>query len=50
MYSLYWPWVFALLPLPWLIKWLPRVKQDSVTTIQAPFLDDLFGSVGARLS
>lgn len=44
MYSLYWPWVFALLPLPWLIKWLPRVKQDSVTTIQAPFLDDLFGS------
>ena len=44
MYSLYWPWVFALLPLPWLIKWLPRVKQDSITTIQAPFLDDLFGS------
>ena len=44
MYSLYWPWVFALLPLPWLVKWLPRVKQDSVTTIQAPFLNDLFGS------
>lgn len=43
MYSFYWPWVFALLPLPWLIKRLPRVKQASITTIQAPFLDDLFG-------
>ncbi len=43
MYSFYWPWVFALLPLPLLIKLLPRVKQASITTIEAPFLDDLFG-------
>ncbi len=42
MYSLYWPWVFALLPLPWLVKMLPRVKQASITTIEAPFLNDLF--------
>ncbi len=43
MYSLYWPWIFVLLPLPFLIKWLPRVKQASITTIEAPFLNDLFG-------
>ncbi len=43
MYSVYWPWVFILLPLPWLVKLLPRVKQASITTIEAPFLNDLFG-------
>ncbi len=43
MYNLYWPWVFVLLPLPWLVKMLPRVKQASITTIEAPFLNDLFG-------
>jgi len=42
MYSIYWPWVFVLLPLPWVIKLLPRVKQASITTIEAPFLNDLF--------
>lgn len=42
MYNLYWPWVFALLPLPLLIRLLPRVRQASLTTIKAPFLDDLF--------
>ncbi len=48
MYSFYWPWVFVLLPLPWLIKRLPRVKQASITTIQAPFLNDLFGQTRSR--
>ena len=42
MYNIYWPWVFVLLPLPWLVKMLPRVKQASITTIEAPFLNDLF--------
>ena len=42
MYSLYWPWVFVLLPLPLLIRLLPRVRRASITTIKAPFLDDLF--------
>ncbi len=44
MYSVYWPWVFALLPLPVLVKWLPRVRQASITTIQAPFLDNLLSN------
>jgi len=43
MYSIFWPWVFVLLPLPLIIKLLPRVKQASITTIEAPFLNDLFG-------
>lgn len=42
MYSLYWPWVFVLLPLPLLTRLLPRVRRASITTIKAPFLDDLF--------
>lgn len=42
MYSIYWPWIFLLLPLPMLVKLLPRVNQASITTIKAPFLDDLF--------
>lgn len=49
MYSVYWPWVFVLLPLPWLIKWLPRVRQASITTIEAPFLNDLFGNQKGEL-
>lgn len=44
MYSVYWPWVFIVLPLPWLIRALPRVRQASITTIEAPFLDDLFSA------
>ncbi len=44
MYSMYWPWVFVLLPMPLLVKILPRVKQASITTIEAPFLNDLFGA------
>lgn len=49
MYSVYWPWVFALLPLPLLVRWLPRVRQASITTIRAPFLQDLFGSKQAHV-
>ncbi|WP_223786631.1 vWA domain-containing protein [Marinicella meishanensis] len=49
MYSVYWPWVFALLPLPLLVRWLPRVRQASITTIRAPFLQDLFGRKQAQL-
>jgi len=48
MYNLYWPWVFVLLPLPLLIRLLPRVRQASITTIRAPFLDDLFGNHNQR--
>ena len=49
MYSVSWPWVFALLPLPLLIRWLPRVRQASITTIRAPFLQDLFGRKQAHV-
>ncbi|MCX7554303.1 VWA domain-containing protein [Marinicella sp. S1101] len=44
MYNFDWPWVFFLLPLPWLVRMLPKVSQASITTIDAPFLNDLFGS------
>jgi len=37
-----WPWVFAALPLPWLIRRvLPAVENDSAAALRAPFLDEL---------
>ena len=44
MYSFAWPWLFVLLPLPFLMRLLPRVKQASITTINVPFLKDMFAS------
>ncbi len=45
MYSLAWPWVFVLLPIPLLIYLLPRVKQSILTAIEVPFLKHLVTSV-----
>lgn len=44
MYSLAWPWLLFLLPLPFLIRLLPRVKQASITTLDVPFLKNMFAS------
>ncbi|WP_154224251.1 vWA domain-containing protein [Marinicella rhabdoformis] len=44
MYSFAWPWLFVLLPLPFLVRLLPRVKQASITTISVPFLKDMFAN------
>lgn len=44
MYSFAWPWLFVLLPLPFLVRLLPRVKQASITTINVPFLKDMFAN------
>ena len=48
MYSLAFPWVWLLLPLPLLIWALPRVRRASLTTIRAPFLDQLLATKGQQ--
>ncbi len=44
MYSFAWPLLLFLLPLPFLIRLLPRVKQASITTLDVPFLKNMFTS------
>lgn len=41
MYNLQWAWVLLLLPLPLLIRLLPRVKNNQITVIRVPFLEPL---------
>lgn len=41
MYNLQWAWLLLLLPLPFLIRLLPRVKSNQITVIKAPFLESL---------
>lgn len=37
-----WPWAFALLPLPWLFRWvLPKAKGTWQPALHAPFLNEL---------
>lgn len=41
MFNFAWPWLFAVLPLPLLLRWLvPAAKQDS-TALNITFLDEL---------
>jgi Ca-activated chloride channel family protein len=44
-----WPWVFAALPLPWLIRRvLPAVENDTAAALRTPFLDELAALPTAR--
>lgn len=41
MFDFAWPWLFILLPLPWLLRWLlPAAKQDT-TALNVTFLEEL---------
>ena len=41
-----WPWVFIILPLPFLIRLLPAVQQNEAA-LRVPFLDDLEADVAS---
>lgn len=44
MLTLEWPWLLALLPLPWLLRrWLPAQPQAMQDAMRVPFLDDFGG-------
>ncbi|MDX8394723.1 MAG: VWA domain-containing protein [Mariprofundales bacterium] len=46
MLQIIWPWVFVLLPLPWLLRWvLPAIRQkQELGGLYVPFLQELLAS------
>lgn len=52
MFELAWPWVFALLPLPWLLRRVLPVAGSGEPVLKVPFIDDLerLGQRRARLN
>jgi Ca-activated chloride channel homolog len=41
MITLDWPWVLAALPLPWLSRWLPPVRETFGAALRLPFYPEL---------
>ncbi|MDZ3990660.1 hypothetical protein PspTeo4_03056 [Pseudomonas sp. Teo4] len=48
MFELAWPWVFALLPLPWLARLLLPAADSGEPVLKVGFLDELEGLAGRR--
>jgi Ca-activated chloride channel family protein len=48
MFELVWPWVFALLPLPWVLRWLLPVADNGEAALKVSFLTELEGLSGRR--
>jgi Ca-activated chloride channel family protein len=48
MFELAWPWVFALLPLPWLARLLLPAADSGEPVLKVGFLSDLEGLAGRR--
>ncbi|MFW3899430.1 VWA domain-containing protein [Pseudomonas putida CSV86] len=48
MFELAWPWVFALLPLPWLARLLLPAADSGEPVLKVSFLDELEGLAGRR--
>ncbi|MDD0975250.1 vWA domain-containing protein [Pseudomonas fontis] len=48
MFELAWPWVFALLPLPWIARLLLPAADSGEPVLKVSFLDELEGLAGRR--
>lgn len=48
MFELAWPWVFVLLPLPWLARLLLPAADSGEPVLKVSFLDELEGLAGRR--
>ncbi|MFS2156950.1 VWA domain-containing protein [Pseudomonas sp. Pseusp122] len=48
MFEFAWPWIFALLPLPWVMRLLLPVADSGEAALKVGFLSDLEGLVGRR--
>jgi Ca-activated chloride channel family protein len=48
MFEFAWPWVFALLPLPWVMRLLLPVADSGEAALKVSFLSDLEGLAGRR--
>ena len=50
MFEFAWPWVFVLLPLPWLLRWLLPPADSGEPALKVAFLEDLEQLAGRRAS
>ncbi len=48
MFEFAWPWIFALLPLPWLMRIILPVADSGEPALKVSFLSDLEGLAGRR--
>lgn len=48
MFEFAWPWVFALLPLPWLLRFMLPVADSGEAALKVSFLSELEGLAGRR--
>jgi len=48
MFEFAWPWIFALLPLPWLMRLVLPPADSGESVLKVSFLDELEGLVGRR--
>lgn len=48
MFELAWPWVFLLLPLPWLLRWALPAADSGDSALKVSFLGELERLVGRR--
>ncbi|MCF7202982.1 vWA domain-containing protein [Pseudomonas oligotrophica] len=48
MFDLAWPWVFLLLPLPWLLRWLLPAADNGEAALKVGFLPELEAIAGRR--
>ncbi|CAM3500521.1 BatB protein [Pseudomonas floridensis] len=48
MFELVWPWIFALLPLPWLMRFLLPMADSGEAALKVSFLNELEGLSGRR--
>ncbi|WAN08052.1 VWA domain-containing protein [Stutzerimonas balearica] len=48
MFDLAWPWAFALLPLPWLLRWLLPAADNGEAALKISFLPELESLSGRR--
>ena len=48
MFELAWPWVFVLLPLPWLARLVLPAADSGEPVLKVSFLNELEGLAGRR--
>ena len=50
MFELAWPWIFCLLPLPWLLRWVLPAADSGDAALKVSFLEELHNLSGRRAS
>lgn len=48
MFDMGWPWIWLLLPLPWLLRWLLPISESGDAALKVGFLNELENLAGRR--